>query len=270
MTDIIDCFIFYNEVELLLYRLSILDEHVKYFVIIEATHTFAGHPKTSVYLENIHLFDKFKHKIIHKIVSMLFIYPQIHYDIQEQWENERHQRDSISRCVTKLYEAKYIDKTANIIISDVDEIVDPNVLKEIKEGKITIQNGLTLPMDMYYYNLTCKLKDSMNCVKIVSYDELTSTTCNNIRFKNVYNFHDKMCGWHLSYFGDPEFIRNKITHYSHQEYNTPTFKNPRRIGKNMSQCVDLFDRPNLGLTHVDIKDNTYLPPQYEIYLSKYC
>jgi len=39
---IIDCFTFYNEIDLLYYRLSILYEHVDYFIIVEANQTFSG------------------------------------------------------------------------------------------------------------------------------------------------------------------------------------------------------------------------------------
>ena len=42
---IIDCFIFYNELDLLNYRLNLLDEYVDYFVLVEATHTFVGNEK---------------------------------------------------------------------------------------------------------------------------------------------------------------------------------------------------------------------------------
>ena len=41
---IIDCFSFYNEIEMLEYRLSILYEVVDYFVICESCITFMGHP----------------------------------------------------------------------------------------------------------------------------------------------------------------------------------------------------------------------------------
>ena len=30
-------------------------------------------------------------------------------------------------------------------------------------------------------------------------------------------------GWHLSYFGDSEFISNKLKNFAHQEYNSKEF-----------------------------------------------
>ena len=47
---IIDCFIFYNELDLLNYRLNVLNNVVDYFIIVEATHCFS---KTiSIYLRS--------------------------------------------------------------------------------------------------------------------------------------------------------------------------------------------------------------------------
>ena len=39
---IIDSFIFYNELDLLEYRLSILNEYVDYFILVESSYTFTG------------------------------------------------------------------------------------------------------------------------------------------------------------------------------------------------------------------------------------
>jgi beta-1,4-mannosyl-glycoprotein beta-1,4-N-acetylglucosaminyltransferase len=47
--QIIDCFIFYNELELLTYRLNLLNNIVDYFVIVESTHTFTGKEKKTIF-----------------------------------------------------------------------------------------------------------------------------------------------------------------------------------------------------------------------------
>ena len=75
---IIDSFIFYNELDLLNYRLSILNDFVDYFILVESTHTFTGYPKKLFYNENKKLFDKFNQKIIHIIVDDFpYKYPNI-------------------------------------------------------------------------------------------------------------------------------------------------------------------------------------------------
>ena len=66
---IIDCFIFYNELELLFYRLSILYDKVDYFVLVESTRTYTGVDKPLYFEQNKALFDNFKDKIIHVIID---------------------------------------------------------------------------------------------------------------------------------------------------------------------------------------------------------
>jgi beta-1,4-mannosyl-glycoprotein beta-1,4-N-acetylglucosaminyltransferase len=86
---IIDCFIFYNEIDLLTYRLNILNDIVDKFVIVESTYTFSGKEKKLYFNENKHLFEKFNEKIIHIIVDNIpFKYPNINYKNKEQWVNE--------------------------------------------------------------------------------------------------------------------------------------------------------------------------------------
>ena len=55
---IIDCFIFYNELDMLTYRLNILNDVVDYFVLVESNHTFVGKEKPLFYQDNKHLFEK--------------------------------------------------------------------------------------------------------------------------------------------------------------------------------------------------------------------
>ena len=51
---LIDSFGFYNELEMLTYRLNILDHLVDMFVIVESRHTFSGQEKRCT-------FDEYKH-----------------------------------------------------------------------------------------------------------------------------------------------------------------------------------------------------------------
>ena len=49
---IIDSFTFYNELDILFYRLTLLTDVVDFFVLVEATHTHTGHPKPLIFQEN--------------------------------------------------------------------------------------------------------------------------------------------------------------------------------------------------------------------------
>jgi beta-1,4-mannosyl-glycoprotein beta-1,4-N-acetylglucosaminyltransferase len=262
---IIDCFIFYNELDLLNYRLNILNNVVDYFIIVEATHTFTGRCKSLIYNENKHLFEKYQDKIILITVDDLpYKYPNINFSNNEQWTNEHYQRNCIHNGLNKLI---LTDKDI-IIISDLDEIPDPDTLLKIKKGDVDIEINI-LELDFYYYNLNSKFKNKWDLSKIISYKKYKelSISCNAIRGYSCLSI--KNGGWHLSYFGDSTFIKNKIEAFSHQELNNDKFKNIENINKHIQNCSDLFDRYDCNITHISIKDNNYLPPEYEKYLHKF-
>jgi beta-1,4-mannosyl-glycoprotein beta-1,4-N-acetylglucosaminyltransferase len=261
---IIDCFIFYNELDLLTYRLNILNPIVDYFVIVESTHTFTGKEKKLYYDENKNLFENFKEKIIHIIVDDLpHIYPNVNIHEREQWKNEYFQRNAISRGI----DAIQISNDDLIIISDLDEISDPSTLAHIKKGDIIV-NLSSFEMDLYYYNLNTKFSNKWYYSKIISYKvyKENNIKCNDCRTLNAEII--KNGGWHLSYFGDSKFIQNKIINFGHQELNNDNFTNLSNIEERVKKSGDLYDR-NEKIEQIEIKNNRYLPPEYDTYLINY-
>jgi len=61
---IYDCFIFFDELDLLEIRLNELDLYVGQFVLVETDETYQGAEKPLYYQENRKRFEKFVHKII--------------------------------------------------------------------------------------------------------------------------------------------------------------------------------------------------------------
>ena len=262
---IIDCFTFYNEIDMLKYRLNTLNEQVDYFVIVEATLTHAGHEKEMYFEKNKELFTKFKDKIIHIVVDDFpFNKTNISYDKNEQWVNEKYQRNCIKRGLSKLI----LKEEDLIIIADVDEIPDPCTLYQLKNSKTPLELN-RFEQDFYYYNLNCKREEKWYHSKILSfkkYKEL-KVECDHIRF--LYCDNIPKGGWHLSYFGTPNFVKNKLNNFAHQEYNSDTYTNEDEINKKIENCSDLFNR-NTPMNKIKISENSYLPPLYNKYLFNYC
>jgi len=262
---IIDCFTFYNELDLLTYRLNVLNNIVDYFVLVESTHTFVGKEKELIYEQNKHLFEQFKDKIIHVIVDdFQYKLPNINFPKDYQWDNEFNQRNCIDRGLQKLD----LQPEDCIIISDLDEIADPVTLKLIREGTISVSLN-SLEMDFYYYNLNSKITTKWNHCKIISYKQYKqlSETCNTIRKSECPKIVKG--GWHLSYFGDAKFIKNKIEQFSHQEYNNDKYTNENEINERINSGSDIFKRYYNSIERIEIKNNAYLPPSYEKYLTSF-
>uniref|UniRef100_A0A6C0FDH2 Uncharacterized protein n=1 Tax=viral metagenome TaxID=1070528 RepID=A0A6C0FDH2_9ZZZZ len=269
MIKIIDCFTFYNELELLKYRLNILNEVVDYFVLVESTHTHVGKEKPLFYQNNKNLFEKFNNKIIHIIIDDFpHKFPNINIANNEQWINEKFQRDAILKGIQFI---NGISNTDVIVIADIDEIPDPNTLANIKTKDIMIDHNV-LVMDMYYYNLYNKCTNKWKYSKIISYKKYNELdiSCDDIRsLKVMKNFRIHNGGWHLSYFGDEKFIQNKIQNFGHQEFNKLEYTDLNNIAKRVNNYKDLYDRKHHNLKQIKLEDNNYLPINYDIFLKNY-
>jgi len=270
---VVDCFTFYNEMDLLKYRLNVLKGVADYVVIVESTHTHVGNEKPLY-------FDELKksmpilnnNRIIHIIVDD---FPHKAPNIQcnsnydgEQWVNERFQRDCISRGLEQITDLENDDI---IIVSDLDEIPDPRTIQKIKNGSINVTIN-KLEMAIYYYNLNTKAINNWTSAYIGKYREISSNI-NGIAYirinpTNTPNIANG--GWHLSYFGDVPFIQNKLKQFGHIEYSGDEYTDENFIKNKIDKSISLFNR-NDGdiMIKISIKENRYPPLYYKIFLSKY-
>jgi len=256
---IIDAFIFYNEVELLLYRLELLHEVVDYFVIVESTLTHVGKPKEMYFDKS--LLERFSNKIIYIIVDDL-PFPEEIYDVtlNHHLLNEIFQRNCIQRGIDKLN----LNDSDYIIVTDIDEIPDPNTIKMLQPGQVSCA---CLEQDLYYYNINSKHSEKWYHPKVVNYSTVKSMDYyyHNIRMSLQPVIHKG--GWHLSYFGSADFIANKIKNFSHQEYNNDFILNG--IQEKIITCTDLYNRKNVLIQNVPVSENDYLPPNYSHFTKEY-
>lgn len=262
---LVDCFIFYNEMDLLTYRLNLLNGVVDHFVLVEATRTFAGNPKPLHYAENQKLFEAFRDKITHVVVDD-FPFPResIDYEKKQQWLNETCQRNAISRGLEGLALAP----DDLILVTDVDEIPDRRTLEAIKAGAVPVSLNV-LEMDFYYYNLRHKFDSKWQHAKIVRLDRLTMS-CDDLRQLHCRQYCNNIQngGWHLSYFGDAAYIQNKIKNFSHQELNLERFTDLEKIEKRVREGGDLYDRNN-DLRRVELDCNPNLPLEHDAFLKMF-
>jgi beta-1,4-mannosyl-glycoprotein beta-1,4-N-acetylglucosaminyltransferase len=245
---IVDGFVFYNELDMLEYRLETMGPYVDAFVIVEATKTFAGRPKELVFKKHRGRYSKWASKIVHIIVD----------DMPEgtAWDREYHQRRRIHDGFQKLN----LGQDDVVIISDVDEIVDSKLLESVREtGLIGFVN---LQQTLYYYNVECRCAHPWTMAKMGNYGMYSQyPRCDRIR-EILYPQTKENAGWHLSYFGNTEFIVNKLEQFSHQEFNTEFHKDPERIRECIRDSKSLFGGNDYS--HVSIGENPFPPPNLSL------
>jgi hypothetical protein len=250
---IVDCFTFYNEYDMLKFRLTELYDTVDHFVIVEADKTFVGNNKEMNFLNVEDDIKQFLDKVIYIQVTDMPVG-------DDAWARERHQRNCISRGLDVLD----LQGDDIVTITDCDEIPDPKSLKEIVD--YVILQPITLRQDMYYYNLNTRLKNKWYHPKLATY-ELVKLYRGTENIRMSYTTHAiENGGWHFSYFGDIKMIQNKLMHFSHQEFNTDEFTSEENIKDAIANHRDLFKRDGIDYEFVDIKDNSYLPKNYKMLL----
>lgn len=269
---IYDCFTFFNELDLLEIRLNVLDSVVDKFVLVEATKTFSGKDKPLYFEQNKKRFKKFKDKIIHIIVDD---FPEPDENTQDiAFMRESYQRNAIMRGLTNAKDEDVV------IVSDLDEIPNPDVIKDIDCSGDKIY---WLRQKMFYYfinylNVSEPYWDYR--VKVLSYKNLlhycdnmnieynrfvslntdNGTTPNKIRMLTQGICVDNG-GWHFSFLGGTDAIIKKIQSFSHQEFNKDEYINPSKILECIKTGKDLFNRSQYTYQVIPL-DKSF--PQYII------
>lgn len=230
-TKIYDCFMFFNEIEMLQFRLKELYNEVDYFVIVEATKGFTGKNKSLYYKENCKLFENFKNKIIHVVVD------DLKKDVNP-WINESYQRNSLKRGLINIASEDIL------LLGDVDEIPNKNSFEKIKTYA-KINDFVVLVQDMFYYNTNCFVSEwiSARALTYKSFQNFKNDAheirLTKLKNKNVH--FEKDGGWHFSYFGNAKKSLEKIRNFSHQEYNNENITE-EHIQNCINLKIDLFHR----------------------------
>lgn len=239
---IYDCFIFFNELDLLEIRLNELDSVVDKFVIVESTETFSKKKKSLYYSENKDRFLKFKDKIIHVIVDDVPKKDLSKTESENRWDVEHFQRNCISRGLSEC------NPEDIILVSDIDEIPRKSAIKNsieiLDKNKKSIVsfcqrffyyylNGLCVNgnlMTPWFGTTACRYEGFIGAEKM----RMTKATNKNV-------IGD--AGWHFSYLGGADLIAYKIESFSHSEFDNKTIKDRDRIKDRVNRGIDLFDRP---------------------------
>lgn len=230
---IYDCFTFYNELELLDLRLAELYSKVDYFVLVEATTTFQNQPKDLYYKDNEHRYRQYSDKIIHVVVDDMPMNT-------DPWQNERFQRDAILRGLVNA------DPEDIAIISDVDEFIRPETVDYIRQNPRQAY-GLRMPYFNFKFNYMLINDNESYCVWATAGQVGALTSPEDLRRSRwvlhqlPYNFDDgtvamlEHAGWHFTYIGDDEFIKNKIKSFAHSELNTAEVLNSIDVKSSIAQ-----------------------------------
>lgn len=221
---IIDCFSFFNELDLLELRLNELRDVVDRFVLVESPVTFSNIAKPLFFRDNKSRFAKFGSRIQHLVADD---YPSG----RDNWAREYHQRNFAMRAL------KDCALEDIVLVSDVDEIPNPAVFHQLRK----LEGPHALQQDLFYYFLNfrggkwdgpvaCRFKDLRE-------RDLQSLRSERQKLPRIQNG-----GWHFSYLGGVQRVVEKLEAYAHQEYNKSSIKERKNLLFSMATGRDFLGR----------------------------
>lgn len=279
---IYDCIPFFNELDILNLRLHILDPIVDKFIIEEATVTFSGQPKELCFEKNKAMFQEFLPKIEYIVVDNSPVNTTTHL-------RDKFQKNALVKGLTQVKDDDMI------LLSDVDEIPNPEVIKELA-AEFDPDKVYHLAQRMFYCFLNMEEmsgnllsitgefpgverrmwlgtkvfgKRSIPAKGIIELREASVTNINAVRVANG--------GWHFGYMGSRQEadvsrrIGTKVVAAAHQEYNDEdTLKEARDrlvLGQDIFGRDARFERvevdksyPEYLLAHIEEYRHLIMPP----------
>lgn len=241
---IYDAFTFFNECDVLELRLHELDPVVDRFVLVEATRTFSNRVKPLYYADHRSRFQAFADKIVHVVVADF-----AGVNVGNPRAIEHFQR----RCVARgLADARPEDV---LLLSDVDEIPHADKVREYCEG-----GGVRVfEQELYYYFVNCHV-GRWGGTRMAQHRDLTVLGTDTQGLRHLSGHVITEGGWHFSYLGGPEQIRQKLDAYCHQELNRAEIRTDRHLQWCLANGADLFDRGGPGTYRIVTLDGHW--PRY--------
>lgn len=222
---IIDCFPYFNEKELLELRIKLLKDKVDVFMITEGDHTHSGHPKAMTLVEEL---KSMKDIPLEKIFYIPVELPSLEKE-PNNWVRERMQRDAAG---------KYIKEGDIAFISDIDEIINPDIMDYyVSTAKTYRNNILRVPLvflcsraDLRVHNESNQpvswdspffvMKNHLNKYALSEIRESKALNKNSIVFTDIFITEGgsvQEAGWHFTWMGDENRRKMKLSAFLHSD-----------------------------------------------------
>lgn len=232
---IYDCFLFFNELDLLEVRLNEMQDVVDHFVIVEAEETFRGNPKELHFPKQQERFKKFADKIIYVPIKG-------HYVANTPWKRERYQRDQILQGLKSCREQDIV------LISDVDEIVRHNKVSEIAKPLLLKEATAVVCNQKMYSGHLNRFHSLWNGTVAMCYSDVKRLSPKNVRKlrhinpKRIAEFgvakilQVEDAGWHFSSIGSVAQYLEKIQAFSHTRLDNEDYTRTENLIEVLRSC----------------------------------
>lgn len=254
---IIDCFLFFNEIDLLKTRLEYYGDLVDHFIITEGNTDFSGLRKPFILSKELIKSLPFAEKIIYcpislNLNSVIWQFRKFRYRNNQKkflWKIQDAQRNGFLKALSQFTDNDIV------IFGDLDEFPSYEAISAFAnhfDQQIMVCNQL-----MFYYNyLMLFTNESWNGTIMLRKKQIHHKKLHKIRSQRNELPKINDGGWHFSYFLSIDQIQHKIESIADVE-NLSHFKkiDSNTILKKMVLGKDLYDRD----IQITILDENNLP-----------
>jgi len=244
-----------TELDWLEIRMAELENEVDYFVVVESRASFTNLSKPLHLKENWNRFARWHSKMIYHLLNSTDMVAD------NAWDRERFQRNSMYDQVLPFLQGEREPYFGDVIVvSDVDEIPRPSTIRALRNCQFP--QKLTIMSRFYYYSFQWLHRDDQEWTAPSVTYYVGENTVRPSDLRDGRSGYPRLVngGWHCSSCLPKldDFV-NKITSFSHVEYNQPEYTDRSKILQRVRGGLDLFDR---GGEHYDRVDNNPDVPSY--------
>lgn len=214
---IIDTFLFNNEFDMLDIHLEISATYVDKWIVVEADRTLSSRSKEFFLKNNI---DRYKKRFGEKL-EVLSINLEENHPHRSYCETGMRKgfKDRIDQC----------DKNDIVIHGDLDEILNPEKFEKILNALEQNNKPVSCGLEMYMYKFDQKLfrgwQGSVVAKRFMfeTPHDLYKGSKDIVKRKNREHCIglDEPVGWHWSWMGSDEIIKNKVVSCIETDYRDP-------------------------------------------------
>jgi len=258
-----DCFLYFDEKELLELRYNVLKDVVDGFIITDANRTFKGDPKPFTCVDTIRELGLPEDKL-----QVLHVELPSAEEVFNPWMREYAQRDALAVGM------RMTPPDSVFFFSDVDEIPKPSALLEAVElATANPERCIRLSMPMFYGRADLRVVDpeqdsskpptNWTCGTIVLHEHLEQTLSQIRCNPNDYIVGDCDAGWHFSWMGDADRKKRKVTSFSHCYDDIPNAVAPA-YSQEMLDFIEQYQPEAGGTDPLGRKDHVLVPYSHDL------
>ena len=239
---IIDCFPFFDELDLLEIRLHELKDVVDVFVLTESNLTFSGKEKPLYFEENKRLFSEFN------ILSTNYTDDEHLAPMERERRQKQYNIDAAMRLMSK---------GDHIIVGDIDEIPRSSA---VKAGIQSDKPAVGFAMLVFYYYMNCRWSNRNPLQRDSRLLKPEYHIKYNVKQRDKVDKIIQNAGWHFSFLGD---IQKKISAWGHSDvYDKPPYNTIEHINKCRDSGTDIFMRKGKRRMEFSFENKLDYLPRY--------